>query len=310
MSPSIIPPPLNTGDAVAIISPAGQVEEVHLENTLRLIKQKGYFPVLSPHALGKYEEGYLYSGTEEERAQDLQWALSDPNISAIWASRGGYGCQHLIQQIELSSFIQKPKWFIGYSDNTVIQSFLLKHGYASLHGQTIKTPEHGVTAESYSGVFSILEGQLPHYSLESHPLNRKGQAEGPLVGGNLALIYALLGTPYSFSFQNTILFIEEIGESYYALDRMLMSLDLAGVFNKIKGLIIGGMTQMGGENASNPSENFDEKAYKIIMKRIQNYHFPVLLGFPNGHLQDNRPLIIGAKVHLEVDKESKVMFSS
>ncbi|WP_124641427.1 S66 peptidase family protein [Amniculibacterium aquaticum] len=306
----IFPKALKKNEKIALISPAGAVEVSQLEKTINLIQSQGYEVVFGPNALGKYEDGYSYSGTEKQRIQDLNWALNNTEIKAIWASRGGYGCQHLLRHIRLSNFKENPKWYIGYSDNTVVQSFLLKKGFASIHGQTIKTSSFGVSEEAYQGIFDILKGKNPKYVLESHGFNKPGNAEGQLVGGNLALVYALLGTPYSFNFKDNILFIEDIGENFYALDRMLMSMDLAGVFRKIKGLIVGGMINMGSETDNPNYENsFDEKAYEIIQHRIKKYHFPTLFGFPNGHIFDNRPLIIGGKVHLEVDKNlSSILF--
>lgn len=311
MKTVINPANVSEGGKIAIISPAGYVEEEQLNSTLKLIKEQGFEPIFGKYALGKYSNGYPYSGTEKERIDDLNWALNDPEISAVWASRGGYGCQHLLKRLKLREFRKNPKWYIGYSDNTVIQSFLLKNGYASVHGQTIKTSSFGVSAESYELTFDILTGKKPDYKLSSSEINRKGRAEGLLVGGNLALVYALLGTPYSFQFKNNVLFIEDIGENYYALDRMLMSLDLAGVFRQINGLIVGGMTNMGKEE-DNPEfeESFDSFSYKIVAERIKNYDFPVLYRFPNGHIYDNQPLIIGAQVQLDIGKSSKLKYIS
>ena len=211
--------------------------------------------------------------------------------------------------MQLSKFKKKPKWYIGYSDNTVVQSFLLKNNFASIHGQTIKTSSFGVTDESYDLIFDILKGKKPTYSIAQNELNKVGTAAGTLVGGNLALIYALLGTTYSFNFKDKILFIEDIGENFYALDRMLISLDLAGVFRKIKGLIIGGMTNMGDEKDNKSyEESFDQFAYKIISERVSKYDFPVAFGFPNGHIHDNRPLMIGANITMNVAEKVIIEF--
>lgn len=309
MKDLIFPKPLKKGDKIAVISPAGSVEEPQLEKGLQLLEAKGYEPVLGQHVYTKFNHGYSYAGTEKERVQEINWAFNAPEISAVWASRGGYGCQHLLQHIELSDFKKKPKWYIGYSDNTVIQSFLLKNNFASIHAQTLKTSSFGVSAESYELVFDILKGKKPTYRVEPHQLNKKGTADGNLVGGNLALIYALLGTSYSFNFKDKILFIEDIAESFYALDRMLISLDLAGVFREIKGLIIGGMTNMGDEkDNTNHAASFDEFAYEIIDERISNYNFPTLFGFPNGHIFENKPLIIGAETKLKVGETNTVEF--
>jgi muramoyltetrapeptide carboxypeptidase len=309
MKEIIFPKSLKKGDKIAIISPAGFVEEAPLQKTLELIKSKGFEPVFGKYTLGKFVNGYNYSGTEKQRIQDLNWAFNSDEISAIWATRGGYGCQHLLRNLQLSKFRNNPKWYIGYSDNTVINSYLLKNNFASIHGQTIKTASFGVSEESYENIFRILEGKKLKYSAEQHQLNKNGVAEGELIGGNLALIYALLGTNYSYQFKDKILFIEDIGENFYALDRMLMSLDLAGVFRKIKGLIVGGMTNMGDEKENKNYESpFDEFAYEIIAQRLKKYNFPTLFGFPNGHIFDNRPLIIGAKVKMEVGEKTKVEF--
>lgn len=302
MKEIIYPEKIKRGDKIAIISPAGSVEPQQLEQGLKMIAERGYEPVLGKNVYQKFNNGYNYAGTEAERIADMNWALNDPEISAIWASRGGYGCQHLLKHIKLKNFKKNPKWYIGYSDNTVVQAFLLKHGFASIHGQTIKTSSFGVTPESYEGIFNILEGKYPEYSITDNVNNTFANAKGVLVGGNLALIYALLGTKYSFDFKDKILFIEDIGENFYAMDRMMMSLELAGVFRKIKGLIVGGMTNMGDEKINkNYEQSFDEMAYQIITNRLKKTHFPIIFGFPNGHIHNNLPLIIGAKASIEVD---------
>lgn len=305
----IFPKSLKKGDKIAIISPAGSVEPTQLEKGIEMIKSKGFEPVLGENLYTKFSNGYNYAGTEDQRLKDMNWALNDSEISAVWASRGGYGCQHLIHGLNLKEFTKNPKWYIGYSDNTVIQSFLLKKGFASIHGQTIKTSSFGVTEESYDLIFDILKGKKPKYSLESNQFNKKGNIEGELIGGNLALIYALLGTKYSFDFKDKILFIEDIGENFYALDRMMMSLELAGVFTKIKGLIVGGMTNMGDEKDNKQyEESFDEFANQLIADRISKYNFPVVFDFPNGHIKDNRPLIIGSQVKVKINDKVKVEF--
>lgn len=309
MKKIIFPEPLKKGAKIAVISPAGAVEASQLEKGIEMIREKGFEPVLGEHLYTKFSNGYNYAGTEQERIKDINWALNDKDISAVWASRGGYGCQHLIQHLKLKGFTENPKWYIGYSDNTVIQSYLLKKGFASIHGQTIKTSGFGVTDESYDLIFNLLKGKKLKYDLKSHELNKPGNMEGELVGGNLALIYALLGTPYSFSFKDKILFIEDIGENFYALDRMIMSLELAGVFRKIKGLIIGGMTNMGDEKENKDyEESFDAFAYTLISERISKYKFPAVFGFPNGHIKDNRPLLIGGTAKIKITHKVKIDF--
>ncbi|MFC6266763.1 S66 peptidase family protein [Frigoriflavimonas asaccharolytica] len=309
MSKIIFPKSIYKGGNIAIIAPAGSVGKDQLQSTLDLLVTNGYNPILGKHLFGKYQFGYEYSGTEKERIEDLNWAFNDDKIGAIWAARGGYGCQHLIKKLDLKKQIKNPKWYIGYSDNTVIHSYLLKKGIASINGQTIKTSSFGVSDQSYNEIFKILNGTSPKYLVEESQFNKKGKADGQLVGGNLALIYALLGTKDSFKWKDKILFIEEIGENFYALDRMLMSLEMAGVFKKIKGLIVGGMINMGKEESNkNFNESFDQFANEIIAERIKKYQFPTLFRFPNGHIFENRPLIIGANVQLTVGKENSVFY--
>lgn len=307
MKNTTYPKSLKKGDKIAVISPAGTVIKSQVESTLKLIKSNGYEAIFGKHAFGKYEHGYNYAGTENERLSDLNWALNDQEIAAIWTTRGGYGCMHLLQKIDLKEFKKNPKWYIGYSDNTAVQSYLLKKGFVSISGQTLKTSSFSVSNESYGKIFQILKGKYPDYKVEKNKFNKEGKAEGELVGGNLALIYALLGTKYSFNFKGKILFIEEIGESFYALDRMLMSLELAGVFNKITGLIIGGMINMGDEKENkNYESSFDEMSYQIVSERIAKYNFPTLFGFSNGHIFENKPLIIGSHVSLNVGKTNEL----
>ena len=305
----IFPKNIKNGSKIAIIAPAGSVKEEQLRSTLNIIKDKGYEPVLGRSLYNKFQFGYEYSGTEEERSADLNWAFNDDQIDAIWAARGGYGCQHLIKNVNIKNFLNDPKWYIGYSDNTVINSFLFKNNVASINGQTIKTSSFGVSEESYEDIFKIMNGSLPKYLVEDSQFNKNGEAKGQLIGGNLALIYALLATKYAFKWKDNILFIEDIGENYYALDRMLMSLEMAGVFKKIKGLIVGGMINMGKEEENKNYENsFDDLAYELIAKRIENYDFPTLFRFPNGHIFENRPIIIGAEISLKVGKKNEVKY--
>lgn len=301
--------PLGKNSRIAIISPAGAVKASDLEGTLDLLREEGFEPVLGQYALGEHEEGYLYSGSIKNRLEDLNWALNEESIDAVWATRGGYGCQHLLKGIQLDPSLRRPKWYVGYSDNTAIHSYLLKKGWNSINGQTIKTSSFQVDPKSYQLIFDVFKGIKPNYLVEGHELNKKGEVEGVIVGGNLALVYALLGSPYSFDFQDKILFLEEIGEEYYALDRMITSLELAGAFGQIKGLIVGGMTSMGKKDQNKNYESFyDPYSYELIASRLESYDIPMLFGFPNGHIFDNRPLIIGSEVKLKVDSKCKIEF--
>ncbi|KUY15790.1 LD-carboxypeptidase [Elizabethkingia miricola] len=308
MKEIVFPNKIKKGSTIAVITPAGAIEPGQLDKTLELIKSKGFEPVLGSNVYSKYSNGYSYGGTPEERLADLQWAL-DGDFGAIWTTRGGYGCAQLLQQIDLKKYRKNPKYLIGYSDVTVLQSYLLKNGFASVHGQSIKTSSQGVSEASYEGIFNILSGKKTQYIIENNSLNKKGKAKAQLVGGNLAMIYSVMGSKYSFDFKDKILFIEDIGEQFYALDRMLMNLELNGVFGKIKGLIVGGMTGMGDEKTNEHYESsFDPMAYKIITQKLDKYDFPVAYGLPNGHIFDNQPLIIGAEVEMNVKDKAQITF--
>jgi muramoyltetrapeptide carboxypeptidase len=294
---------------VAIVSPAGAVTATDLSATIKLIESHHFVPVLGENHLQSFNNGYNYAGTTAQRLADLQWAFDDPNIDAIWTTRGGYGCAQLLPFLDFKHIKKNPKWYIGYSDNTAIQASLLKHGLPSIHGQCIKTASFGASKAAYENVFQILKNEFPIYEFPADKHNHKGRCKGRLVGGNLAIIYSLMGSKYNFDFKNKILFIEDIGEQYYALDRMLTNLELAGVFKQIKGLVVGGMSQMGSED-SNPdfAQDFDPLAYQIIFNKLKKYQFPKAFGFSNGHIKNNLPLIIGQKINLLVDDVARIEF--
>lgn len=308
MKEVIFPKKIKNKATIAVVTPAGAIEKGQLDTTLAFLKKQGFKIVLGEHVYAQKDKGYIYGGTEKQRLKDLQWALNG-DFDVIWTTRGGYGCAHLLQQLDLKKFKKKPKFFIGYSDVTVLQSLLLKSGFGSVHGQSIKMPSSGVSRASYEMIIDVLKGEKPTYTLSANQRNKKGWVKGQLVGGNLAMIYSLMGTEYQFDFADKVLFIEDIGENFYALDRMLMNLELAGVFKKIKGLIVGGMTQMGNEkNNKNYLQPFDATAYDLIAERLEKYDFPMAFGMSNGHIFDNFPLLLGAEVQLEVKKKVKISF--
>lgn len=288
---------LNPGSKIAIISPAGAVSNPDLLlHTHNMIVDHGYEPVYGDHALSRYEHHYNYAGTPEQRLKDLQWALDDDSIDAIWATRGGYGCGQLLERIDLTQFARKPKWFIGYSDNTFLQSLLAGSGFASIQGQNIIRTLNA-SPESYSHIFNIFRGGKPHYTIDHNEFNQSGSACGTLVGGNLTVVSALAGTLYNFDYEGAILFIEEVGENaYYKLDRYMKGFEQAGVFEKIKGIIVGGMRNIAGVES-----DYNRVANSIIAERLENYCFPKMFGFPNGHISDMRPIIIGSTVSMEVN---------
>lgn len=296
---TITPKNLEPGSRIAIVSPAGAVSSPELlTHTHKMIIEQGYTPVYGEHALALHAHHYNYAGTVEQRLRDLQWALDDDSIDAIWATRGGYGSTQLLELIDLSRLVNNPKWLIGYSDITYLQSLLARHGIPSIHGQNIIRTLNPST-ESYQNIFNLFKGIKPAYQLDANPFNQQGSACGTLIGGNMTVVTALSGTRFNFNYDNAILFLEEIGENaYYKIDRYIKSLEQTGAFEKINGLVIGGM-----KNIANDTSDHSITAQSIIAERLAGYNFPKVFGFPNGHISDMRPLIMGAPVSLCVDEQ-------
>lgn len=301
------PGALKPGSKIAIISPAGYVSNPDfLHHVDAMIKNHSYTPIYSKNHLASYGHYYTYAGTIEQRLADLQWACDDPSIDAIWATRGGYGSVQLLKHLNLQALRDQPKWLIGYSDITYLHSFFNKQGIASIHGHNvIRTLSNGVPppSSSYDTIFKILAGELPVYKQPPHKLNQCGKAAGILVGGNQTIVGALLGAEYNFDYHNAILFLEEIGENaYYRIDRQMQSLAAAGVLAKIKGIIVGSMRDIGGAKS-----DFNETAYSIIHEVMSKYNIPKIFAFPAGHVPDNRPIIMGSHVEIEVTNEHSIV---
>ncbi|MCB9201445.1 MAG: LD-carboxypeptidase [Flavobacteriales bacterium] len=293
---------------IGIIAPAGAVKKEDLQPTLELIKSKNWNYKLSKNLYNLYQFGYNYSGTEKQRISDLQNALDDDSIDVIWCARGGYGGAQIIDSVNFRKFKKNPKYLIGYSDNTVLHQAINKLGIPSLHGNTIKVLPSGNTEESYESVFNCLENQSMNYEICTHELNTLGKSEGILVGGNLSIIYSLLGSKTITKFKNKILFLEDWNENFYHIDRMITCLKRAGIFNKINGLIFGGFTKLDDKEENfNFNLPFDPFATKLLRNLIGKTDFPVCFEFPAGHIPDNRCLIMGSKVELNIESEKTTL---
>ncbi len=287
------PPYLQQGDYVALVSAAGKIDRELVERGAAILKEEGFLPVIGPNA---FEQCGVFAGDDACRAADLQWALDHPDIKAIFFSRGGYGSIRTWQLIDWSNFLRNPKWLIGFSDITVFHAFANKHHIASLHGvMTAFFEKEGVKTDSYRQMIGLLKGQFTDYQLQPHPLNRPGLASGRLVGGNLSIIQSMRGTPLDLNPAGKILFIEDIGEYNYHLDRMMMNLKTGKVLEEIAGLVVGYFTDMKEGEAP-----FGKTAYEIIREAVEPYHYPVVFDFPAGHELPNLPLLMGGKVKLEV----------
>jgi len=295
----ITPPFLRKSDCVRLISPAGAINPDFIDGAEACLASWG-LSVLRGENVTK-QEG-RFSGNVTQRLSDLQEALNDINCKAIFCSRGGYGSVHLIDKICLEGFRKSPKWLIGYSDITMFHSLLQKEGYASIHGGMAKmlaTQMNQGPSRTDSLPASILHdilwGNLPEYTTPTHPLNRKGERSGFLRGGNLSILYSLRGTPYDYIPAKSILFIEDIGEKPYAIDRMMHNLKFGGILKDLSGLIVGQFTDYEEDSL------FGKTVYEIIADAVSEYSYPVCFDFPTGHTDQNLPLINGSSVSLKVN---------
>jgi muramoyltetrapeptide carboxypeptidase len=287
-----LPPPLQTGDQVAIIATARYISKAEIQPALNLLKNWGLKPILGS-SIGQQE--HQFAGSDQERAKDFQNQLNHPDIKAIWCARGGYGSVRIIDHIDFSSLKKQPKWIIGYSDVTAIHLHLQSIGIASLHAQM----SHGIETKSSSTstqLQKVLFGEDAGISSKNiHPLQKNGITSGEIIGGNLSVLYSILGSSSTPSFKGKILFLEDLDEYLYHIDRMMQNLKRSGVLKVIKGLIVGGMTDM-NDNAI----PFGKTAEEIVSEAIQDFDYPVCFHFPVGHTYDNLPLIFGKVARLVV----------
>lgn len=292
---------LKDQDKVAIVAPSGRVFTSELEENLEFLKTIGLTPVMGKNLFQNHNEGYQYAGTKAQRLADFQEALDDDEIKAIWCARGGYGAVHLLDKLDWNKFKKNPKWIIGYSDITAIHNHINNWGIPSIHGITVKKLNTQYTKESFESLKNILSNGKISFQIPSHPLNQFGSVEGKLVGGNLSLIYSLVGTESELKGENLILFIEDWNENWYHLDRMLMNLKRNGLFKRIKGLVVGSFTRMDVPE-ENPEflQDFDQTSYQLIHTFMKEYNFPICFQFPAGHIGDNRALLLGSNVKLEI----------
>ncbi|MGV8963826.1 MAG: S66 peptidase family protein [Candidatus Saccharimonadaceae bacterium] len=294
----IRPPFLKSNDKVVIISPAGNIISTYVSNTVNILREWSYDVRISDNALNKTG---CYSGFVKERLVDLQNAMDNPDVKLIFCSRGGYGVVHLLDKLNFKGIKKNPKWIIGYSDITALHSALQSQGIMSIHGPMAQHfSEEGDLNSSVLYIKEALSGNPLCYAISTeYPnLNRQGKATGTLFGGNLSVYSSILGSKYIKIPKNGILFLEDIGEKPYRVDRMLYQLKLNGIFNKIRGLIIGQFTDYEEDN------NMYSPLYESILLTVKEFSFPISFGFPVGHTKTNYPIIIGGKAILTVGKES------
>ncbi|MCE2497181.1 MAG: LD-carboxypeptidase [Flavobacteriales bacterium] len=286
------PPFLRPGDTIGIISTARKLTPKEIEPAIEVIEAWGFNIKKGPHL---HKEYHQFSGTDQERAADMQMMLEDPTVKAIYCARGGYGSVRIIDHVRWEVLNEHPKWILGYSDVTALHNHLHTNlGIRSIHApMPLGFAEN--TRACLEDVRSTLVGELKTIMADRHSFNREGKAVGALTGGNISVLYSQRGTPADIDVRGKILFIEDLDEYLYHIDRMMMNFSRAGWFDVIAGLIVGGLTDMNDNTVP-----FGKQAIEIVREHVSGRPFPVAFGFPAGHVEDNRPLIFGAEVELNV----------
>jgi muramoyltetrapeptide carboxypeptidase len=296
-----IPPYLQPGDTIGIVCPAGFMPAEKAKACIQTLKKWGY-KVVKGKTLGGRSRNY-FSGNDEERLNDLQAFMDDPSINAILCGRGGYGTTRILDSINWKAFKKNPKWIIGFSDITVLHGYMQAQlGISSIHGPMAGAFNNGENRFTFS-LKDTLEGKPVHYTSATHPFNQKGKANAAVIGGNLCLMAHSIGTNAEYDTNGKILFIEDIGEQLYNIDRMMLQLKRAGKLKKLKGLIVGGFT-----DNKDTERTFGKTAYEIIAEAVQEYNYPKCFGFPISHEKENVAIAIGQTYALEINDDAVSLF--
>ncbi len=288
------PPYLKKGDTIALVSTARKVNTKELEDAMELLDQWGLKVVLGKTIGASHHQ---FAGDDNLRANDFQHFLDDPKCKAIWCVRGGYGTIRIIDKINFSTFISHPTWIIGYSDVTVLHSHIHVLGIETIHAQ-MPVEIATKTETTKTSIKQVLFGEIYSIHIASNPHNKQGSASGQLTGGNLSILYSLCGSPSAINTSRKILFIEDLDEYLYHIDRMLQNLKRNGLFNNLSALIVGGMTQLHDNTIP-----FGKTVEDIVLELCKEYDFPIVFNFPAGHVSDNRALVLGRQVTLNVSKK-------
>ena len=299
----IQPQNLQAGDVIGMVCPAGSIPMERIQKCVETLTDWGYQVRLGQTIGGKH---FTYSGTDAERAADLQTMMDDPTVKAILCARGGYGLSRIIDTLDFTSMMAQPKWVIGFSDITVLHAALQKKGIMSIHGPMAAAFNKGPEGESYiQAVKSILEGQKTTYTASTHSCNKLGTTTAPMIGGNLCLITHLIGSQNSMDTNGKILFLEDIGEFHYNLDRMVIQMKNAGLFNNLAGLVLGGFTDMRDE----PTD-IGASAFEILQSHITEFNYPVCYDFPISHGLSNYPIKEGAIYQLNIQADQVILIEA
>ena len=282
---------LKAGDRVALVATARHANQEDIQKGVTHLESWGLEVVQADNL---YEKHFIFAGTESARRKALQKAIDDPTIKAIFCMRGGNGTHRLIDFIHLKNLKKHPKWIIGYSDVTVLLNHVAQYRIPSIHGPMPLSMHRDNEQEGALALRKVLFGELPSYTFPTHSLNQLGRAEGKLIGGNLAVLHSLISTPSDITWKNKILFIEEVDEYVYHLDRMLYHFSRTGRMNGLAGLVVGHLS------IKDNAEPFGLSAQEVIARVVKPYKIPLAFSFPAGHELPNMPLLIGAPVRLEV----------
>ena len=283
---------IKNGSKLQIVSPAGKAKEKLVISAVEWLEKQGYKVELGKHVFTKY---FQFAGTDAQRLEDLQTAFDDPETDVIICSRGGYGTVRIIDQLDFTEFKNHPKWLVGFSDITILHSILNNFGIATIHGAMppFFFDENGEPNESLVSLMDLLTGKNLSYQIIKNKKNKNGKVTAELVGGNLSIITSLLGTKYELKTEGKILFLEEIDEYLYHIDRMMQQLKMAGKLDKLAGLVIGDFTDIKDNDSP-----FGQTIEEIILEAVKEYNFPVCFGFPAGHDKINMALAFGEKWEL------------
>lgn len=299
----ITPPFLKSGDTIAIAAPARKISPEELHPAINTFESWGLKVVLPSNIYAVYNQ---FAGTDEQRIADMQTLLDDDNIRAIVCARGGYGTVRNIDKLDFTRFRLSPKWIIGYSDITILHSHIQENlDIETLHATMPINFKNGKTGtdESIAGLKDCLFGEPPSYNIPGNPYNRKGLAQGILTGGNLSILYSQLGTASDVDTTGKILFIEDIDEYLYHIDRMMITLKRNGKLDNLAALVAGGFTDMRDNDIP-----FGKTANEIIRECVDEYKYPVIFDFPAGHQSLNLPLIMGREATIEVSQDARLIF--
>jgi muramoyltetrapeptide carboxypeptidase len=291
------PQSLRKGDTIFIVSTARAITAEELKPAIAILKTWGLSYVLG-HTIGAREN--QFAGSDRSRSIDFQEAINNPEVKAIWCARGGYGTARMVDALDFSVFLKNPKWIIGYSDITVLHNHINNLGVATIHGQMCLEIEAKTEATRITLKEAIF-GNLNEiqYKVKTSSLNKNGTTKGILVGGNLSVLYSIIGSSSMVDLKGKILFIEDLDEMLYHIDRMLQSLKRSRILESLAGIIVGGMSVMRDNTIP-----FGKSANEIVAEAVSSYNFPVCYGFPAGHVEDNRALIFGTEIELEITNEN------